>query len=93
MCRFCGETPETAAHLYAEYPRFSVSRFHIIGVCQTPIPIPEWSPEQLLTFLRLSPITQALQGLNPEYLRGLSLAWSESDPDLNGSTTLEDSLL
>ena len=92
-CRFCGGGAETSAHLYAECPSFSTTRLHITGSFVLPIPIIEWTCDQLFTFLRIPAIARALSGLTPDYLRGLTAEWSESDPDPDGSESSSSSLL
>ena len=84
-CRFCAGEAETSSHLYAECPSFSVTRFHITGSFFLPIPIEDWTHEHLFTFLKLPSISQAMSGLTPDYLRGLTVEWSESEPDPDGS--------
>ena len=92
-CRFCGGGAETSSHLYAECPSFSTTRLHITGSYVLPIPITGWICDQLFTFLRVPAIARALSGLTPDYLRGLTAEWSESDPDPDGSDSSSSSLL
>ena len=69
------------AHLFARCPRFNVARQAITGLFQLQIPVQQWTVSQLLQFLQLPPIQDALYDRTPDYLLGSPVPLSESDPD------------
>ena len=79
-CRFCAMSPETAAHLYANCPRFLGLRFDLSGLLYLHHLPDSWSVDRMVSFLSHAPISAAMDDAHilPFVIEH---DWSDVDPD------------